>query len=415
MNPFLEKPLPIDKCIMNFDQLYPLSYNKECTDPYTKARIILMNGTEFEAVFFSHQFSRNCNNNDIRRKIAMARRIEQQQQKKIQDLKPINETLLETTIAYEQLAVDLTARLAQMEKNQNVINALNFALLEDFDHLYRYSDLLELDYKVLPEKLVGRYTEIMPGRPTVSHHRHPFDSINNYVDFKNAADQTKLNISIITAAEQQTMNYYMNIGQYYTSDYGRKLYQEIGLVEEEHVSEYGSLKDPNTTWLENLLLHEYTECYLYYSCYETETDPYIKNIWECFLQFEITHLHMACSLLKEYENKEWNQVISCGDFPSILSLGPNIEYVRDVLKNTASLTKVKEGYENACLLPQNSDFFIYQNIVNSNITCTPSHFVIDNYICKYGCDYRFEVAPNPVYPLQNRKCDNICVGREPLC
>ena len=28
---------------------------------------------------------------------------------------------------------------------------------------------------VKAEDIVGRYTEIMPGRPTIAHHRHPFD------------------------------------------------------------------------------------------------------------------------------------------------------------------------------------------------------------------------------------------------
>lgn len=415
MNPFEQKPMPIEKALMNWENMYPMSYNKVCTDPYTKTRIILMNGTEFEAVWFLHQFTRHCNDNDLRRELAFTRRIEQQQQKKIQNLKPINENILETTIAYEQLAVDLTARLAQMEPDPNVKNALNFALLEDFDHLYRYSNLLEMDYKILPEKLVGGYTELMPGRPTISHHRHPFEAVNNYVNFKTACDQTKLNISIITAAEQQTMNYYMNIGQYYNSDLGRKIYQEIGMVEEQHVTEYGSLKDPNSTWLERLLLHEYTECYLYYSCFMTETDPYIKKLWECYLEYEITHLHIACDLLKKYENKEWQEVISCGEFPEILKLGPNIEYVRNVLKNTASMTKVRENYTNVCDLPCDFDFFKYQNIVNCNTDIVPSHMTIQKYICNNGIDYRYEVSPNPVCSLQNRKSDDVCVGREPLC
>ena len=42
------------------------------------------------------------------------------------------------------------------------------------------------------------------------------------------------------------------------------------MVEEQHVTQYGGLMDPNCTWLENLLLHEYTECYLYDSFYEDE-------------------------------------------------------------------------------------------------------------------------------------------------
>ena len=264
MNPFEQKPLHINETIMDWKKMYPKSYNKCEVDPYTKTRVILMNGTEFEANWFSHQFSRNCNDNNLRREIALTRRIEKQQQMLIQNLKPINENILEHTISYEQLAVDLTARLAQTEPDPNVRSALNFALLEDFDHLYRYSDLLELEYKILPEKLVGRYTEIMPGRPTISHHRHPFDTVKNYT-CKDAELITKLHVNIITAAEQQTMNYYMNVGSFYTSDLGRKLYQEIGLVEEDHVTQYGSLINPNQTWLENLLMHEYTECYLYYS------------------------------------------------------------------------------------------------------------------------------------------------------
>lgn len=59
------------------------------------------------------------------------RRSEQQQQKRISMLKPADETILEHTIGYEQLAVDLTAGLAQMVGDSYVKKALDFALLED--------------------------------------------------------------------------------------------------------------------------------------------------------------------------------------------------------------------------------------------------------------------------------------------
>lgn len=83
MNPFQMKAMPIDRTFQNWCQMYPKAYDKNETDPYTKCRIILMNGTEFEAVWFSHQFQRHCPNNDLRRELALIRRIEQQQQKKI--------------------------------------------------------------------------------------------------------------------------------------------------------------------------------------------------------------------------------------------------------------------------------------------------------------------------------------------
>ena len=59
----------------------------------------------------------------------------------------------------------------------DVKGALDFALLEDFDHLYRYADYLDATSSVKAEELVGRYTEIMPGRPTIAHHRHPYDTL----------------------------------------------------------------------------------------------------------------------------------------------------------------------------------------------------------------------------------------------
>ena len=49
-NPFCEKPKKTDSIFMDWKELAPKPYDKNATDPYTKARIILMNGTEFEAV-----------------------------------------------------------------------------------------------------------------------------------------------------------------------------------------------------------------------------------------------------------------------------------------------------------------------------------------------------------------------------
>lgn len=411
MNPFLETSSTIDAHFTSWDNISAKPYNKNEVDPYTKTRIILMNGAEFEANWFSHQFSRHCNNNELRRELSFSRRLDKQQQMLIGSLRPADETILETTISYEQLAVDLTARLAKSEPNKCVKNALDFALLEDFDHLYRYSDLLFMEYGTKGENLVGHYTEIMPGRPTISEHRCPKNNIRNFVDFKTADLITKLNISIITAAEQQTMNYYMNIAGFYTSDIGRSLYQEIGLVEEEHVSHYGSLMDPNCTWLESLLMHKYTEAYLYYSCYNDEVDPYIKDLWEkCFHQ-KISQLHHAADLLKKYENKEWQQVIPDGRFPKLLTLGENIEYVRNILGNTVNNTTIKDEYVDVNTLGTDSSFYKFQSKVNSNVESVPSHKVIDKFISKYGEDYRYETAENPIEELRNRKVDNTSVGR----
>ncbi|HIU33114.1 MAG TPA: hypothetical protein IAB02_00995, partial [Candidatus Pullichristensenella excrementigallinarum] len=376
MNPFLQNPRKLEDCLVPWSKLYIAPYDKNSVDPYTRTRVILANGSEFASVWLSHHFSRHCPDNELRRQIALLRRAEQQQQKRISMLKPANETILEHTIGYEQLAVDLTAALAQMVPDPYVKQALDFALLEDFDHLYRYADLLDMEAGIHAEDLVGRYTEIMPGRPTLSHHRHPFDSIQRSID-PSAQTMTKLAVGVITSAEQQTMNFYMNVCGIYQSEIGRKLYQEIGMVEEEHVSQYASLLNPQATWLEKLLTQQYAECWLYWSATQTEKDPRIRAFWEELFEEEITHLHFAANLLKHFENKEWQQILPDGEFPQPLLLKSNIEYIRNILRDTAQLTAVRESWGDVDTLHSDFDFFRYQEKIQSDIETVPSHRVIE--------------------------------------
>ena len=412
MNPFEVKTRPADSLYMDWPKLYPKAYDKNKTDPYTKTRIILMNGTEYEAVWFSHQFHRHCENNDLRRELAVLRRVEQQQQKRIACLKPMDETLLETTIGYEQLAVDLTAILAQREPDPYAVQVMNLALLEDFDHLYRYSNLLEMEHGIHAERLVGEYTEIMPGRPTIAEHRDPRDSVRRALCFKTSAPISRLNAAIITAAEQQTMNYYMNQCAFYESEQGRKLYQEIAMIEEQHVTQYGALLDPACTWLENLLNHEYTECYLYYSCYEDETDEKVKKIWEQHFEQEVAHLHHAARLLQTYEGKDWYQVIPDGEFPQLLKFTTQKEYVRKVLKKTVCNTALAEDPAvPVSELPRDAAFFSYQAMVNTKPESVPSHAVIEAQITAAGQDYRFEDKAHPIEELRSRTVDNTTLAR----
>lgn len=411
MNPFQEKSKPIEKIYKNWKNINVKPYDKETVDPYTRVRIILMNGTEFEAIWNTVRFTRHCTNNDVRRAMAMIRRGEQQQQKRIANLKPRNESALEHTIGYEQLAVDLTAILAQREKNEYVKHQLDFALLEDFDHLYRYADLLNFERGVHAEKLVGSYTEIMPGRPTVSEPRHPYDDVRFYINNYLNDPITRLNIGIITAAEQQTMNYYLNIANQHDSELGRKLYSEIAMIEEQHVTGYGCLSDPTVSMYDCMVMHEYTECYLYWSCYEEETDARIKDIWLMHFEEELSHLRYACELLERYDGKVWQQLFpEGGEFPSLLHFTPQKEYVREVLKSVR-LSGNAETFEEVDKLPDRHRFFSYNKEVQGNVNSLASHMVIEKSIKKAGRDYRFEEQAHPIRELKDEKKDNTDVAR----
>ncbi len=401
-NPFEEKGTPIEKQFVSWKEMAMLSpYDPQKVDPYTRARGILMNGIETEAVLFYHSFHRHTDDMDLRRKLALVRRIEQQEQKMVNWSIPATESTLEVTIGYEQLAVDLTAALAKRETDPKVKAALDFALVEDFDHLYRYANLLALTEPKKAEGIVNGYTEIMPGRPTAVEHSHPMDTVRLFGDKGKMSVQTKMNVLTIVAAEQQTMNYYMNVGNRINDKTGRSLYQEIGMIEEQHVTHYGSLLDPRASWFEMAVDHEYNECYLYYSCLTSEKDPAMKAVWQKCLDYEITHLQMAREMMKQYEKKDPVELFP-KEMPEPTVLEPAKHYVRRVIADqinlTADMTDIVP-FEKA----QNKERYDQtQSMLNCD-EVIPSQMVINSAIQKFNQDYRLETeGPHPIEMLRNR-------------
>src|SRR5437016_7614752 len=146
-----------------------------------------MNGIEVEAILFQHQVARNCADDETRRQLAFVRYVENQQQRVVNWLLPGQASVLETTLGYEQVAVDLTAWVARHEPEPYLKQAYEFGVLEDFDHLYRYANLYEMVERRKAEKIVDQVTEVMPGRPTKVEHRHPYDEPRTPYD-KNSVD-----------------------------------------------------------------------------------------------------------------------------------------------------------------------------------------------------------------------------------
>lgn len=107
-------------------------------------------------------------------------------------------------------------------------------------------------------------------------------------------------------------------------------------------------------------------------------------------------------------------MIGDGEFPKLLTLGTNKEYVRDVLERTVLLTGNRQGYVDIMKLKENADFFLYQQEIIPNEQTVPSHVVINKAIEKFGQDYRYQDKPNPIKDLQNRKKDNVNIARKKI-
>lgn len=396
-NPLDHSGIPLDRQLRNWRELNVDPVDPDHCDPYTRCRIITMNGIEVEAILFSHQLARHCPDTDVKRRLATTRYIEAQQQKVVNWLLPGTSSVLETTIAYEQVAVDLTAWVARSEPDPYLRQAYEFGVLEDFDHLYRYANLYEIIEHRKAESIVDQLTEVMPGRPTRLHHRDPVDNVRDPYDRSSAHPLSKLHALTVMSAEQQTMNFYMNTGPTYMEPIARQLYQEIGLIEEEHVTHYESLVDPGETWWEQLVNHEYNECYLYHSFMEQESDPRVKAIWELHLNMELAHLQEACELMRRHDGREPQEILA-PEVPNVLTFEPNKDYLRQVIAEQLDLTTLGAGY-----VREAHERFERMQEALSGGEAPPSDRVMERQRDEVGREYRLETeGEHPVAALRER-------------
>ncbi|WP_433430013.1 hypothetical protein [Nonomuraea sp. CA-141351] len=389
-DPLQERGIPLDDQLRDWRELNVEPIDPDHADPYTRCRIIAMNGIETEAIFFSHQLARHCPDTEIRQQLARVRYIEAQQQKVVNWLLPGVSSVLETTLAYEQAAVDLTAWVARMEPDGYLKQAFEFGVLEHFDHLYRYANLYEMIEHRKAEKIVDRLTEVMPGRPTYLHHRDPMDNVREPYQKRSTEPLSRLHALTIRAAEQQTMNFYMNVGPMQMEPIARRLYQEIALVEEGHVTHYESLADPGDSWWEILLNHEYNECYMYYSFALTEPHPRVRTIWELHLSMELEHLRLAAELFKRFDGRDPDQVLAQACPPPV-TFEPNKTYLRELIATQMDYTTVGAGYAREA----HERFRKAQDVIMGGDKA-PSEQVIDDNRAVSGQEYRLETeGPHP--------------------
>jgi hypothetical protein len=328
LNLFNNKGTPVDKQRFTWRDLVGKPISKLDDDAFTRVRIILMNGIEQESQRFQHMAARR--NRGLRIPLAQVRRIEQHQATMINWLIGPDHSPLEVTIGYEQTAIEVTAAVAQREPDPYLAQAYRFGMLEDFDHLYRYSALMDRMEGKDANNILQCYTDILPGRPTVVEHRAPEDDVREPYSKDSAAPISKLHALTIVAAETQVNLYYLNIGPQFADPVARQLYAEIASIEEQHVTHYESLLDPEESWLEQWLLHEANEVYNYYSCVQQESNARIKAIWERFLDYELGQFHFVCELFKQYENRDPMEIFP-GELPEPIQFASQREFVRQTL------------------------------------------------------------------------------------
>jgi len=375
-----DKGVPLDQQQFTWKELVQPPYSKLDDDAFTRVRVILMNGIQSESLRFSHVLARSVDP-ELRLALARVRRVAHHQQTMVNWLNPANQNPLETTIGYEQVAIEVTSSIALHEPDSYLAQTYRFGLLEDFDHLYRYAALYDRLSGKDANYLLQSYTDIIPGRPTEIEHRHPNDDLRRSYDRATAALVSKLNAYTLVAGEYQTHDFYMTIGPMFTDPAARQLYAEIASIEEQHVTQYESLTDPRETWLEKWVLHEATEAYNYYSCAESEENVSIKKIWERFLDYELGQLRFAADLFEKIEKRDVAEVLP-GSIPEPIQYKSHRQFVRDTLRQEVQLSS--KGTEYIDRAQESDATRTYREHMNAE--GSPSQTVATGYVWRPGTE-----------------------------
>ena len=336
INLLKDKGLPLQRQRMSWKDMVGKPISKLDDDAFTRVRIILMNGVELDSLR-TKQVALRCNGK-ARVQLAELMRVEQHQATTINWLLGPDHSPIETTIGYEQTAIEVTASVAQLEPDAYLAQGYRYALLEDFDHLYRYSALLDRLEGKDANNITQGYTDIVPARATLFHHRSPeHDLLEPYGP--DAALATKLHALTLTGGEYQTHDYYMNIGPIFADPLARQLYAEIASVESQHITHYGSMLNPDESVLAKLVLGEACEVWNYAGCAQQESNPRVKALWEQFLDYELGHLQAAIRLFEEVEGRDAAELLGDGKLPPFIQFRSQREFVRKVVQEETHLRK----------------------------------------------------------------------------
>lgn len=378
----------IDQQRFTWREMVQPPISKLDSDALTRVRIILMNGIESEALRFSHSCARM--NRDLQQPLALVRRIDQHQQTMVNWMLPADQSALETTLGFEQVAIEVTAAVAEKEPDEYLAQVYRFGLLEDFDHMYRYAALMDRVEGKDPNSITQSYTDILPGRPTSLEHRHPHDDLRRPYSRSEADPLTKLHALTIMAGEHQTHDYYMTVGPTFADPVARMLYAEIASIEEQHVTQYESIIDPDETWLEKWLLHEACEVYNYYSCVESEQDDRVRALWERFLDYELGQLQFVADLFENTEKRDAAEVLP-ETLPAPIDYVSHRDYVREVLAGEVELSA--RGADFVGRDDESEQTREYRRHLNSELS--PSDLVAGSYAWRPGTELAAEQRPSP--------------------
>jgi hypothetical protein len=319
-NPLDHDGIPLDDQDREWRELTVTGIRYEDVDPYTRCRVVAMSGVESDAVRFDRWTVFTEPDPLLRNRFRLLRSVEARQRRALGDLLQGPDTVLETALTYERAAVDLDSWLARIEPDPVRRKVYQSDALEDFDHAYRYAELLDT---VGADRLVDELTTALPERSAAEQPEPGPETAGG------PGSLSALNALTMLAVEQLMTTFYDNTADRVDPRAG-PVYREVRRAERDQVARHRTLVDAGTGRWQQLVTREYNECRLYHAFLAQEPDARVRAVWELSLQLELGQLHAAADLLRRFDGREPEEVLGTG-VPEPPGFDRNLEYLRRLL------------------------------------------------------------------------------------
>lgn len=378
------------------------------SSPYPLLRVLLSQAMEQAAIAQNGLCLTDLSDPEARRILALIRRVEARQAASLNALLPFQGKIGEQLLYAAALTLELCGALAQPMSDGPVRRLLDFLLPEYLDEVYRLVNARAFRTGLREQPPFSGYIEIMPGRPLIACHRHPFDSAGSPAAAPASREEAAL--LLLSAAEREKGRLALLAAADTADDLERIFLPELALLSEQHESQLLS-RLPAASPLERLLRLHGLERWLYASCAEAaDSGAALSALAQAEQAHEAAHEKKLAELLFALEGKEAPPL----SFPLLSALGPNKGYIRETLQSIG-VTALRDQFVPAGALPQGADFHRYQRRVIPRPEQAPSHRLLERTIEAFGTDLRYEIAPHPVELLRNRGRDEIRLGRSSGC
>ena len=155
----------------------------------------------------------------------------------------------------------------------------------------------------------------------------------------------------------------MNIGPLFADPLARQLYAEIASIEQQHVTHYESLLDPEQSLLENWLMHEAMEVvHVLQLPAAGDAIRGSRRSGSGCSSYELGHLNLVAELFKKHERRDPEEIVG-SELPEPIPFESQREFVRATLAREVNLRASGPDFVDAEQEPQSS--LDYRNYMNS--------------------------------------------------